>query len=174
MSQPYVGEIRMMANNYAPAGWELCNGQELPISENDVLFMLIGTQYGGDGESTFALPNLQARIPVGTDGGQGSWGTQWMYGQMAGTDDVTLTTQQIPVHTHPMVASTDPGNAITPDGNVIGALASMQVFRPTDANQPFNASSIQPAGGSQPHDNMHPFLAINFIISLFGIFPSQT
>jgi microcystin-dependent protein len=177
MSQPYIGEIRMMANNYAPLGWEFCNGQELPIAENDALFMLIGTQYGGDGESTFALPNLQARIPVGTDGGQGNWGNQWIYGQMAGTDEVTLSTQQIPVHSHTPLGSVGAATSNSPANAIPATLPTAGGQLPYGSDPPptnLHGTSIQPIGGSQPHSNTQPYLVIGFIISLFGIFPSPT
>jgi microcystin-dependent protein len=173
MAQPYVGEIRMFAGNFNPVGWEFCSGQLLPISENETLFQLIGTTYGGDGESTFALPNLQSRIPLhfGT-GGEGTY----ILAETGGVESVTLTVSQIPAHTHPMLASTDPGNQLAPAGNVPAALSPVSIYKAnvTPPNIPMNAQSVTPVGGSQPHDNMQPFLCINYIISLFGIFPSPT
>jgi microcystin-dependent protein len=175
MAQPYVGEIRMFAGNFNPAGWEFCNGQLLPISENETLFQLIGTTYGGDGESTFALPNFQSRIPLHF-GTSSASGVQYPLAQMAGVESVTLTVQQIPSHTHPMLASTEAGGQTNPAGNVLGALSPVSIYVPnaTPPNLPMNAASVTPVGGSQPHENMQPFLCINYIISLFGIFPSPT
>lgn len=173
MAQPYVGEIRMFAGNFPPVGWMFCDGQLLPISENETLFQLIGTTFGGDGESTFALPNLQSRIPIhmGTGGG----GT-YQLAETGGAESITLTTQQIPAHTHPLLVSTDPGLGTNPAGAVLGALSPVSIYKANIAppGVAMNASSVTPVGGSQPHENMQPFLAINFIISLFGIFPSQT
>jgi microcystin-dependent protein len=179
MSSPYIGEIRMFAGNFAPVGWAFCNGQLLPISENDALFNLIGTTYGGDGQTTFALPNLQSRIPVHV-------GPGFALGQTGGQETVTLTTNQLPSHTHLVLTTTgSPASATsTPGGNFIAdeVLSSPPSPHPStyaafvnDANQRSLApSSIQSAGGSQPHDNMVPFVCVNFILSLFGIFPSQT
>lgn len=171
MAQPYVGEIRIFAGNFAPAGWMFCEGQLLPISENETLFQLIGTTYGGDGQSTFALPDIRGRLPIHQ--GQGT-GSAYIMGQSGGAEEVTLTTQQIPAHNHPLLASADPGGAITPAGNTLGAGASVQVYRPIGANVPANAGSVGPAGGSQPHTNFQPYICMNYIISLFGIFPSPT
>ena len=174
MAQPYVGEIRMFAGNFAPAGWMFCEGQLLPISENETLFQLIGTTYGGDGESTFALPNIQSRIPMHF--GTGPDGVTYQMAETAGVESVTLTIQQIPAHTHVPLVSTDPGTGTNPAGAVAGALSPVSVYKAnvTPPNVPMNAASISPVGGSQPHENMQPFLCINYIISLFGIFPSQT
>jgi microcystin-dependent protein len=174
MAQPYVGEIRLFAGNFNPNGWAFCNGQLLPISENDVLFQLIGTTYGGDGESTFALPNLQSRIPIHM--GTGPTGTTYIIGETGGVESVTLTTNQIPTHTHPLLASTDPGTGTNPAGAVLGALSPVSIYKAnvTPPNVAMSAQSVVSTGGSQPHDNMQPFLCINYIISLFGIFPSQT
>ncbi len=173
MAQPYVGEIRMFAGNFPPVGWMFCDGQQLPISENETLFQLIGTTYGGDGESTFNLPNFQSRIPLhmGT-GGEGSY----QLGETGGVESVTLTTQQIPVHTHPLVATNDGGNSANAGNGLLAAQSPVSIYRPnaTPPNVAMNAVSVGPAGGSQPHENMQPFLVISFIISLFGIFPSQT
>jgi microcystin-dependent protein len=171
MAQPYVGEIRMFAGNFNPAGWAFCNGALLPISENETLFQLIGTTYGGDGESTFALPDLQSRVPIhmGTGGG-----SSFIIGEMGGVESVTLTTQQIPVHNHAFVASKDQAGLTTPPNNILGQIPGGNVYIAENADTPLNAGSIGPAGGNQPHDNMQPFLCISFIISLFGLFPSPT
>ena len=170
---PYVGEIRMFGGNFAPNGWMFCEGQTLPISENEVLFQLIGTTYGGDGQETFNLPNLASRVPIHM--GTGPDGTTYQLGEMAGTEQETLTTQQIPNHTHPFTGSTANGTIVNPGGNVLAAsTSSVQELIEDVADTPLNAQSIIPAGGSQPHENTQPFLCINFIISLFGVFPSQT
>ena len=171
MSSPFVGEIRMFAGNFPPNGWALCQGQIVPISQNDVLFNLIGTTYGGDGQSTFGLPDLQGRIPIhqGTNAGQ-----SFIMGEKSGVETVTLNTQQIPNHSHVPQASTsaagmDPTNAVVagpanpPPNWFVGGNPSAQL-----ANNYLGVT-----GGSQPHENMMPFMVINFIISLFGIFPSQ-
>ena len=173
MPEPYVGEIRMFAGNFAPAGWMFCEGQTLPIAENDVLFQLIGTTYGGDGQETFDLPNLQSRIPIHM--GTGPDGTTYQIGEAAGVEQVTLTVQQIPSHTHPLTATKSNGTQINPGGNVLAAsTSSLQPYTQDVASVPLNNQSITPAGGSQPHENTQPFLCINFIISLFGVFPNQT
>jgi microcystin-dependent protein len=177
---PYVGEIRMFAGNFAPNGWMFCEGQTLPISENDVLFTLIGTTYGGDGQETFNLPNLASRIPLHM--GQGPDGTTYQLGEMAGVESVTLTTQQIPTHTHAMVCSSGGGQNSSNPANGVAAPSDLSQFNdltvaPNNSTNaqlgtpPFNSDI---AGGSQPHENTQPFLCINFIISLFGVFPSQT
>lgn len=169
---PYVGEIRMFAGNYAPNGWMFCQGQTLPISENEVLFQLIGTTYGGDGEETFNLPNLQSRIPLHM--GTGPDGTTYQIGEMAGTEQETLSVQQIPVHTHTLVASDTTANSPNPADHILAASTAMKPYINDTAGVPLTNNPITPAGGSQPHENMMPFLCINYIISLFGIFPSQT
>ena len=170
---PYVGEIRMFAGNFAPNGWMFCEGQTLPISENEVLFQLIGTTYGGDGEETFNLPNLASRVPIHM--GTGPDGTTYQIGEMAGTEQETLTTQQIPAHTHPFTGSTNLSQDTSPQGKVVGQTsASSFLYIQDTPDIPMNAQSITPVGGSQPHENTQPFLCINFIISLFGVFPSQT
>ena len=170
MAQPYVGEIRMFAGNFAPNGWMFCDGQLLPISENETLFNLIGTTYGGDGESTFGLPNLQSRVPIhmGTNAG-----ITYQLAEAAGVESVTLTTQQIPSHTHPLMASNELGTLPSPQDNVVARLAVGDVYSSEPPFAAMSAQAISQVGGSQPHDNMQPFLCINYIISLFGIFPSQ-
>ena len=172
MGQPFIGEIRMFGGNFAPAGWAFCNGALMPISENDALFTLIGTTYGGDGQSTFALPNLQSRIPM--HAGTGASGINHPLSEMAGAEEVTLTTQQIPAHSHPAIASGDTGGSTSPNGNVVGANPTVLLFRPGSATSPLHATAVSVVGGSQPHTNIQPYLAITFIISLFGIFPTQT
>ncbi|HEV7591280.1 MAG TPA: tail fiber protein [Longimicrobium sp.] len=173
MAQPYVGEIRMFAGNFPPNGWMFCEGAPLPISENDVLFQLIGTTYGGDGEQTFNLPNLASRVPIHM--GTGPDGTTYQLGEMAGTEQETLTVQQIPNHSHPLTCSTDAQNSeSSPAGNVLGQSVSANMYIQDTPDGNLAASSVQPTGGSQPHENTQPFLCINFIISLFGVFPSQT
>lgn len=168
----YVGEIRMFAGNFAPAGWALCQGQQLAISENDVLFQLIGTTYGGDGQSTFNLPNLASRVPVHM--GTAPSGNPYVIGEIAGVESVPLTVQQIPAHNHPFTGSTSNGTSTNPGGAVIGgSLSSVQPFIQDSVTDAMAASAIGPAGGSQAHENIQPYLCINFIISLFGIFPSQ-
>ena len=170
MPEPYVGEIRMFAGNFAPNGWMFCEGQTLPIAENEVLFQLIGTTYGGDGEETFNLPNLASRVPIHM--GPSPSGTTYQIGEMAGTEQETLTIQQIPNHTHQPLGSTTAALQDTP----VGAMFAQGVSNPYAVVSPINMSPqvIGPAGGSQPHENTQPFLCINFIISLFGVFPSQT
>ncbi len=164
---PYVGEIRMFAGNFAPAGWMFCQGQTLPISENDVLFQLIGITYGGDGDETFNLPNLSGRVPV-------HMGYSMINGEMGGTESVTLTTQQIPNHNHPLLVSSSFGQETNPQGNVFARTRNSEAYLKDTPSASLNAAVVSPVGGSQPHENMQPFLVINFIISLFGIFPSQT
>ena len=170
MSQPFIGEIRMFAGNFAPVGWAFCQGQLIPISENDALFNLIGTTYGGDGQNTFALPNLQSRFPIHV-------GPGFALGQASGVESVTLTNQQIPAHSHVPTCATA-GGVASPSGAVLATATStqadLQIYSTQAPDTQFNASSIASSGGSQPHDNMIPFLVINFIISLFGVFPSQS
>ncbi|MEA2371952.1 MAG: hypothetical protein QOH12_2346 [Solirubrobacteraceae bacterium] len=168
MGQSFIGEIRMFAGNFAPAGWMFCEGQLLPISENDALFNLIGTTYGGDGQSTFALPNLQGRVPV-------HQGNGFNLAQTGGAEGVTLTSAQMPAHTHSLLAVGDqPGTQTTPAGNLLAQSFNVTPFI-NDANtNPMNAGAVNTVGGSQPHTNFQPYLCIDFIISLFGIFPSQS
>lgn len=165
MGQPFVGEIRMFGGNFAPAGWALCNGQLMPISENDVLFNLIGTTYGGDGQSTFGLPDFRGRVPV-------HMGNSFQIGELSGTESVTLTTQQIPVHTHVPQANSA-SQADSPNGNVWAAASGTTPYDVAPGNSTMNNASIQPAGGGQPHDNMIPYQVVNFIISLYGVYPTQ-
>ncbi len=167
MAQPYVGEIRMFAGNFAPAGWMFCEGQLLPISEHETLFNLIGTTYGGDGESTFALPDLRGRLPL-------HQGSGFILAETGGAEEITLTVSQIPAHAHPLLVSShvavdpNPGNSVLADSPVNDA------YSPDAADTNMAPTSISYVGGSQPHTNFQPYLCVDFIISLFGIFPSPT
>lgn len=165
MSEPYIGEIRMVGFNFAPVGWGLCNGQLLDISENSTLFQLIGTTYGGDGKTTYALPNLQGRVPI-------HQGNDFIIGQLSGSETVTLDLAEIPAHTHQLNAQTGVGNQQTPaDG--IWASSDIEQFSTGSPTTSMDAV-LQPSGGDQPHNNMPTFQCVNFIIALFGIFPSQS
>jgi microcystin-dependent protein len=166
MSEPYIGEIRMVGFSFAPQGWALCQGQLLAISENDALFTLIGTTYGGDGQTTFALPNLQSRVPMHQGGSH-------TIGEMGGVETVTLTINQIPAHTHVPQAS-NAGSATGPAASVWANSAALQFAPAGSPLTPMNPGVMGVSGGSQPHDNMLPYQAINFIISLFGVFPTQS
>jgi microcystin-dependent protein len=166
MAQPYVGEVRMFGGNFAPLGWNFCDGSLLAIAENETLFQVIGTTYGGDGESTFALPDMRGRLPV-------HQGSGFIVGQNGGVESVTLSTQQIPSHTHPMLASVNVGQDTSPSNKVvaqIGGGALPYIQDSTDTN--LAPQAVTSVGGSQPHNNFQPYLCVSFIISLFGIFPS--
>jgi microcystin-dependent protein len=168
MAQPYVGEIRMFAGNFPPAGWMFCEGQLLPISENETLFQLIGTTYGGDGESTFALPDLRGRIPI-------HQGNGFILAETGGAEEITLTVNQIPNHGHPMIASTNASQDTAPTDKVVGQAGGgilPYIQDVPDAN--LSPQAVTPVGGSQPHTNFQPYLCVDFIISLFGLFPSPT
>ncbi|MBI2729285.1 MAG: phage tail protein [Sphingobacteriales bacterium] len=168
MAQPYVGEIRMFAGNFAPAGWMFCDGQLLPISENETLFQLIGTTYGGDGQETFGLPDLRGRVPV-------HQGNSFILAETGGVEEVTLTVQQIPSHSHVPQANSGNGTSTDPANNFWAAQPSLLQYSATgSANINLAANTLAPTGGSQPHTNFQPYLCVEFIISLFGIFPSQT
>jgi len=164
MSSPFIGEIRMFGGNFAPAGWAFCDGSLLLISDNDALFQLIGTTYGGDGQSTFALPDLRSRVPIHV-------GPGFTLGQVAGEETVTLTTAQIPAHTHGPQGNSSPGTQSSPAGGV-WAQSALGQFSSAAPSLSMDPGALGTTGGSQPHDNMVPFLAVNFILSLFGVFPS--
>jgi microcystin-dependent protein len=183
MAQPFVGSVMMFAGSFAPAGWATCSGQLLPIDQYETLFNLIGTTYGGDGQTNFALPDLQGRVPIHQ--GQGSGLSNYVIGQMAGTESVTLTTQQIPLHNHVVATLSAAGNSNVPAGNaVLADEASNASGGNAFVYSPFNAGSpnqvqmantvIAGSGGSQPHENRQPVLTIQYCISLFGIYPSPT
>jgi len=166
MAQPYVGEIRMFAGNFAPAGWMFCEGQLLPISGNDTLFNLIGTTYGGDGQNTFALPDLRGRIPL-------HFGNGFTLAETGGAESVTLTTNQIPAHNHAFLASANGGDQASPIGFVLAASNIVSVYKTPGVLSAMAPEASLATGGSQPHNNFQPYLCVDFIISLFGIFPVQ-
>lgn len=167
MAQPYVGEIRMFAGNFAPNEWMYCERQLLPISEYETLFQLIGTTYGGDGESTFALPDMRGRLPI-------HQGNGFILAETGGAEEITLTTNQIPFHSHPLLASTTPATQESPANAMFGQTPGATRLYGTQSPVNMNAQAISPVGGSQPHTNFQPYLCVGFIISLFGIFPSPT
>jgi microcystin-dependent protein len=167
MAQPYVGEIRMFAGNFAPAGWMFCEGQLVPISENETLFSLIGTTYGGDGQSTFGLPDLRGRVPIHQGGG-------FFLAQTGGVEEVLLTVPQLPPHTHPMLGSTDIAGSPNPGNSLVARSPQVKAFINGVGSFQMSASAVASDGGSQPHSNFQPYLCVDFIISLFGLFPSAT
>jgi len=173
MSSPYVGEIRMFGGSFAPAGWALCQGQAMPISQNETLFNLIGTTYGGDGQNTFDLPDLAGRVPVHQGQGPGI-SQNYVIGEEGGVESVTLTTQQMPNHNHPMIATTAQATQITGDSALLAQPPTLPIYFNSPPGANLNAAMLQPQGGNQPHENMQPFLVVTFIISLFGIFPTPT
>jgi len=168
MADPFYGEVKLVGFNFAPIGWAFCNGQLIPISQNTVLFQLLGTTYGGDGQNTFALPNLQSRVPI-------HQGPGFVLGQVAGSESVSLTSQQIPNHVHSATqCSSKPGASGTPTAGstwAVSAKGSLYANNPPSVNMAANALGV--AGGGQPHENRQPSLAINYIIALEGIFPQQ-
>jgi microcystin-dependent protein len=169
MAQPYVGEIRIFAGNFAPVGWMFCEGQLLPISENETLFQLIGTTYGGDGQSTFALPDLRGRLPQ-------HQGNGFILAETGGAEEITLTVSQIPAHTHQLLATRDVGISTSPSQQVLAAAtgATTSAYGDDAPLTTLAAQTVGPVGGSQPHTNFQPYLGVNFIISLFGIFPTPS
>ena len=167
MAQPYVGEIRMFAGNFNPAGWWFCDGTLLPISEYETLFNLIGTTYGGDGQSTFAVPDLRGRLPL-------HQGNGFILGEAGGVEEVTLTVAQLPAHSHAFMASGDIANSPNAQNNVVARSSTVQAFLNSNPSVAMSPQFVGPVGGSQPHTNFQPYLCISFIISLFGIFPQPT
>ncbi|WP_312110760.1 phage tail protein [Brevibacillus reuszeri] len=168
MSDAYLGEIRMFGGNYAPQGWALCNGQLLNISENEALYSLLGTTYGGDGRTTFGLPDLRGRIPVHRS-------STIPYGSNAGVESVTVTSANLPAHTHLANASMD-GGTLTSPNNAVWATSSLKNYSDGTSGSPvqMNVQSVSYVGGNQPHDNMMPSLTISFIISLYGAYPPHS
>jgi len=169
MSQPYVGEIRIFGGNFAPSGWAFCDGTLIAIADNDVLFALIGTTYGGDGQTTFALPDLRGRLPLH----QGTGASNYVIGQSGGQEFVGLTTTQISPHVHAPVASAQTATQTSPSGNLVAQLPAGSIYTDVATDQAANAAAVAATGGNLPHDNFQPYLCLSFIISLFGVFPSQ-
>ncbi|MDZ7896456.1 MAG: tail fiber protein [Arcicella sp.] len=167
MAQPYIGEIRIFPGTYAPDGWSFCDGSIIAISENDTLFNLIGTTYGGDGQSTFALPDMRGRLPI-------HQGNGFVLAQSAGVEQVTITTQQIPSHSHAFFAKNNPADSAAPQGNMLGVSSNTNVFFNDTTNVTMNPAMLTATGGNQPHENMQPYLCVQFIISLYGIYPSPS
>lgn len=171
MSEPFVGEIRMFAGSFAPLGWAFCNGATLAISQNEVLFALIGTIYGGDGQTTYNLPDMRGRLPIhkGVLGG----GSTYTIGQVLGSETVTLTQNQLPAHQHLISANSNLGSSPNPSGNIVAGSSLSPFIQGATQDVSLNPQTIGFAGGSQPHSNLMPSLCITFIIALEGIFPSQ-
>ena len=174
MSEPFVAEIRIFAGNFAPRGWAFCNGQLLPISQNTALFSLIGTTYGGDGRTTTALPNLEGRAPMHPGRGPGL--TDRRLGQRGGVETVTLTEAQMPNHTHSLMSANDIADTPVPVGNSFALMAGGQPYQTDKTNNlvPMADQALPSTGGSQAHTNLQPFLTMNFIIALVGLYPSRS
>ena len=169
MSQPYVGEIRIFGGSFAPSGWLPCQGQELNVADYDTLFQIIGTTYGGDGSTTFALPDLQGRVPVHRS-------NQFPMGSKGGAETVTLTQAQMPRHTHPMLASAQGGTLVDPGSNVLAASqpGKPELYTATEPTVAMGTGTVAPVGGSQYHDNAQPFICIGYIIAVYGVFPTPS
>ncbi len=165
MSEPFIAEIRMVAFDFAPRGWALCNGQLLPINQNQALFSILGTTYGGNGQTTFALPDLRGRSPVHS-------GAQIVLGERSGEENHTLINAEMPAHTHPVKGDAASASVSTPTGNVWAASGN-NPFSSSAPDTAMNPASVTAAGGSQPHSNLQPYLVVNFVIALQGIFPSR-
>jgi len=166
MSEPFLSEIKIVSFNFPPKGWALCNGQLLPINQNQALFALLGTTYGGNGQTNFALTNLRGRVPI-------KFGNGHTLGEAAGSTAVTVNIQQLPTHTHVAQGSSAVGNAFIPTGNLLAKVEGVDAYQAPNNLTAMSPSSISNVGGSQPHNNMMPYLVLNFIIALQGIFPSQ-
>ncbi len=171
MSEPFVGEIRMFAGNFAPRGWAFCDGQLLAVSQNDALFSLLGTIYGGDGRTTFGLPDLRGRIPI--HAGEGPGLSPRRLGAKGGSENETLTVNQLPSHGHAPQFSTATGTQNDPEGETVSANPAIRIFRPAPADANMKSSTITNVGGSRSHTNLMPYLCVHFIIALFGIYPSR-
>ncbi len=171
MSEPFVGEIRMFAGNFAPRGWAFCDGQLLAVSQNDALFSLLGTIYGGDGRTTFGLPDMRGRLPIHAGHGPGL--SERRLGAKGGAENVTVTVNQMPSHTHPIIASTASATDNNPAGQITGESASVSVYFEGDQSVNMASSAVSQVGGSQSHANLMPYICVHFIIALFGIYPSR-
>jgi len=171
MSEPFVGEIRMFAGNFSPRGWAFCDGQLLAVSQNDALFSLVGTIYGGDGRTTFGLPDMRGRLPIHR--GQGPGLSTRNIGGRGGREEETLTVNQMPSHSHSLQASAEPAVSPNPQGRVLAEAPTDRVYRPGSADVGMAFNTVSPVGGSQSHTNLMPFLCVHFIIALVGIYPSR-
>jgi microcystin-dependent protein len=171
MSEPFIGEIRMFSGNFAPRGWAFCNGQLMPISQNTALFSLLGTIYGGDGRSTFALPDLRGRVPL--HAGQGSGLSDYPLGSRGGSEQVALTVEQLPAHSHALLASDSEGNQRSPANHALATPEESLIYSAAEPTVAMAKGAIAPTGNGQPHENRPPYLAVNYIIALFGIFPAR-
>lgn len=172
MSEPYVGEIRMFAGDFSPRGWAFCDGQLLAISQNDALFSLLGTVYGGDGRTTFGVPDLRGRVPVHAGTGPGL--PQRRQGAKFGQESVTLSIAEMPSHSHDVLASNAVGSQAAPGGAMLASSPTVRLYRPTPSNVNFDAAATGSVGGGQSHNNLMPYLCVNFIIALFGVYPSRS
>ncbi|MDP9118556.1 MAG: tail fiber protein [Actinomycetota bacterium] len=170
MTEPFLGELRLFGFNFAPLGWAFCSGQLLPIDQNTALFSLLGTQYGGNGQTTFALPDLRGRVPISM--GQGPGLSNYDIGEASGTETVTLNATQMPAHTHGVIANGGPASTGRPD-NAVPARAPSNVYASAPSGTAMNAGMISSSGGNQPHNNLQPFLVLNWCIALQGIYPSR-
>jgi len=176
MSDQFLGEIRIFGYNFPPRGWAMCNGQLLPISQNTALFSLLGTFYGGDGKSNFALPNMQGNVPVGS--GQGAGLSDYVLGETTGSATVTLLQSELPQHAHGLNADTSTGTSANPSGALISVPAinprqPHAMYSSSSANSAMLAGNLLPTGGSQPHNNLQPYLVVNFCVAMQGIFPAR-
>jgi microcystin-dependent protein len=177
MTQPFIGQVQPFGFNFAPRNWALCNGQILSIAQNTALFSLLGTTYGGNGQTTFALPNLQSRVPMHAGNFQGD---SFYQGEMAGSEQVTLTLVEMPSHNHAFNGTANPGNDANPDPGVAlarisksGGAVGDPYYAPDTTPQPLNPASLSPVGGNLPHNNVQPYLTISWCICMFGIYPSR-
>lgn len=170
-TEPFIGQIIMVPYDFAPQGWALCEGQLLSINQNQALFSLLGTTYGGDGRTNFALPDLRGRFPLGTGGGPGL--TSRFLGEEGGAENYTLTIAQLPAHTHPIMASSAEAAATSPGGNILAAKARVPLYQGGAPDVAMSSQSVAPSGGSQPHPVMPPFTSVRFIIALQGVYPSR-
>ena len=166
MSTPFMGEVKMISWNFAPKGWAFCSGQQLPINQNQALFSILGTTYGGNGQTTFALPDMRGRVPIHV-------GPQSTLGQRGGEYAHTLTQSEMPSHNHPLMGSTNPNDFVAPSNTTMSGLGAVSIYAPAANLTTLLPATISNAGGSQPHQNTQPFQAINYIIALQGIFPSH-
>jgi microcystin-dependent protein len=174
MSDPYIGEVRMFGGNFAPRGWSFCDGSLLSISEYETLYTLLGTTYGGDGQTTFGVPDLRGRLPIHAGAAPG--GSTYTLGESAGSETVTLTTAQLAAHSHALMASASPADGADPTSNVLAGSDSQNFYGPANPDKAaaMNPGFVTSTGGSQPHDNMQPYLCVTFIIATEGIYPSQS